>query len=180
MAAIVIAFSVLMEAYTNEFLVATWSAVTGCGKKKSEKKSELAVVQSTFHALTYADVTLETPLKEAGLNSMTTVVLVSEIKKVYKTMRLTPRDVTNCETVGDLVRVMEGRLRESANRPELALGRRTGVVAPNAMKKPSTAASSDPSAATRADPNVPKEEEIRADPSTGRKRHAFYVVGGAD
>lgn len=167
-----IAFSVFMEAYANEFLVAIWSAITGCGKKKSEKESILAVVQSIFRDLTCADVTMETSLKEAGLTSMTTVVFVSEIQKVYKTLRLTPRDVTNCDTVGDLVHVMAGRLKESANRPELALGRRTGVVAPKA------ASSSNPKDADT-DSSVPKDE-TRAEPSNGTKRHAHYVVGGAD
>ncbi|CAB9511065.1 7a-methyl-1,5-dioxo-octahydro-1H-inden-4-yl [Seminavis robusta] len=141
-AAIVVALSVVMEAYVNELLVANFSAaldwMTGSdGLRISSKDGEsvLSVVQSIIRELTYAEVTAQTGLTEAGLSSMTTIILVSEIKKVYKTLKLTVRDVINSDTVGELVDVIEGRMKESASRPELALGKRTGVVAPKALKK---------------------------------------------
>lgn len=129
-----------MEAYANEWMVANFAAglnwLTGGGmsRKSKEGESTLQVVQSIIHELTFADAEPETSLTEAGLSSMTTIILVSEIKKVYKSLKLTVRDVINSETVGELVDVIEGRMKEHANRPELALGKRTAVVAPKALK----------------------------------------------
>lgn len=137
----VVAFSVFMEAYANEFLVANFAAalswLSGGGVSRKSQKGETVfqVVQSIIRELTYADVTPETRLTEAGLSSMTTIILVSEIKKVYKTLKLTVRDVINSETVGELVGVIEGRMKESAARPELALGNRTGVVASKTLTR---------------------------------------------
>ena len=124
----------------NEFLVSTFfgflTVVTGGGFKRKPKDGEsvLEVVQSIVKEMTYADVDRNTTLSEAGLSSMTTIVLVSEIKKVYKVLKLSVRDVINSDTVGDLVKLIEGRMKESAARPELALGKRTGVLAPKTLK----------------------------------------------
>lgn len=140
MAGLVVAFSVFMEAYANEFLVSNFAALlswlTGGGLKRRRKEGEsvLQVIQSIIIELTYAESDRDTTLTEVGLSSMTTVILVSEIKKVYKTLKLTVRDVINSETVGELVDVIEGRMKESAARPELSLGKRTSVVAPKALK----------------------------------------------
>ena len=140
--AIVVAFSVVMEAYVNELLVRNFmaalrwvSGMTMPERQSKEGDTVLSVVQSIIHDLTYADVTSATGLVEAGLSSMTTIIFVSEIKKFYKTLKLTVRDVSQSETVGELVDLIEGRMMESAARPELALGKRTAVGAPNDMKK---------------------------------------------
>jgi Phosphopantetheine attachment site len=138
---IVIAFSVVMEAYVNELLVRNfiaavrWTTGSGMRRRSKEGESVLSVVQSIIRELTFAEVTPKTSLAEAGLSSMTTVIFVSEIKKVYKTLKLTTRDVSQSETVTELVDVIDGRMLESATRPELALGKRTAVGAPKAMKK---------------------------------------------
>ena len=124
----------------NEFLVSKFfgllNLITGGGLKRRQKDGESVteVIQSIVKEVTYADVDRSTTLTEAGLRSMTTIILVSEIKKVYKMLKLTVRDVINSDTIGDLVDVIEGRMKESAARPELALGKRTGVMAPKTLK----------------------------------------------
>ena len=124
----------------NEFLVTKFfgllNLMTGGGFKRRQKDGEsvIEVIQSVVKEVTYADVDRDTTLTEAGLSSMTTIILVSEIKKVYKTLKLTVRDVINSNTIGDLVDLIERRMKESAARPELALGKRTGVMAPKTLK----------------------------------------------
>jgi acyl carrier protein len=138
---IVVAFSVVMEAYVNEVVVRSfmalvrWTTGSGMRRRSREGESVLNAVQSIIRELTFAEVTPKTSLREAGLSSMMTVILVSEIKKVFKTLKLTSRDVSQSDNVAELVDVIEGRLLESATRPELALGKRTAVGAPKAMKK---------------------------------------------
>ena len=81
--AIVVAFSVFMEAYFNEFLVANFAALIswfgggGMQRKTKAGESVFQVVQSIIHELTYAEVEHGTGLTEAGLSSMTTIILVS-------------------------------------------------------------------------------------------------------
>jgi Phosphopantetheine attachment site len=138
---LVVAFSVVMEAYVNEILVSNftaavhWTTGSGMRRRSTAGESVLHVVQLIIRELTFAEVTPKTSLTEAGLSSMTNIIFVSEIKKVYKTLKLTIRDVIQSDTVAELVDVIEGRMMESAARPELALGKRTAVGAPKATKK---------------------------------------------
>ena len=129
-----VSLSVFMEAYVNEWLV-RHSAIllrmcTG-GSQRNVKSGEsvLDVVASVIYELTYAEVTADTDLSEAGLSSMTSILLVSEIKKVYKSLKLSVRDCANSKTVGDLVQLIEGRISEATVRPEFVLSTRTSIVA---------------------------------------------------
>lgn len=144
-AAIVVGVSVIMEAYVNEFLVFNFSIFLKIFQRKSDtRNSVLQIVQSIIRKLTDATVVEgDTGLKEAGLSSMTKIILTSEIKKVYKMLKLTVHDVTSCETVGELVAIIEGRIQEAIARPELAPGKRTAVVSPNTLRNAVPSASSD-------------------------------------
>jgi acyl carrier protein len=57
----------------------------------------------------HPSVSSDMGLAEVGMSSMTTIIVVSELKKVYK-IQLSVRDCFNSETVGDLVGLIEARL----------------------------------------------------------------------
>jgi acyl carrier protein len=65
-----------------------------------------SVIAEVMH---HASVTSDMGLVEVGLGSMTTIIVVSELKKVYK-IQLSVRDCFDSETVGDLVALIEARL----------------------------------------------------------------------
>lgn len=124
-----IALSMFMEAYVNEWLVRNsvllMRLIVGGSKQQETQGSEsvLDTVVGIIADLTYADVNEDTNLSETGLSSMTTILLVGEIKKRYKSLSLSVRDCANAESVGDLVKLIEGRLDEANVRPELSLQR---------------------------------------------------------
>jgi acyl carrier protein len=112
---IVIAFSVFMETFVNEWLVSQCASLLNFWAKSTHKDDSLSrSVNDTICALlidvlNQPNVTPDMGLVEVGMSSMTTIIVVSEIKKLYK-VSLSVRDCYDSETVGDLVALIEGRL----------------------------------------------------------------------
>ena len=123
-----------METYVNEWLIRSFSfMIKGVcrGQENTESvegKTTEAVIISTLSKLTYSDmITGDTSLSEAGLSSMTTIIFVGELKKVYGGLRLSARDCGGTVTVAELTQLIEERTKESKYRPELALTNQTSV-----------------------------------------------------
>lgn len=113
MMGIVIAFSVLMEEYANEWFLSQFLSLLNCWAKSEDdslrENVNVAVCSVIAEVMHHASVTSDMGLVEVGLGSMTTIIVVSELKKVYK-IQLSVRDCFDSETVGDLVALIEARL----------------------------------------------------------------------
>lgn len=131
-----------METYVNEWLIRSFSFMLKgvCADSGSsetvEGKTTNAVIISILSKLTYSDmITEETSLSEAGLSSMTTIMLVGELKKYYGGLRLSARDCGGSVMVTELGELIEERMKESKFRPELALTNRTTVFLEQGKKE---------------------------------------------
>lgn len=130
---IIILFSVLMETYVNEWLIRTFSFMMRGLCATNENTDTLggdtpSIIISILSKLTYSDmITKETSLSEAGLSSMTTIMLVGELKKYFGGLRISARDCAGSVTVFELGQLIDERMKESKFRPELALTNRTTV-----------------------------------------------------
>ena len=122
-----------METYVNEWLIRVFSfMIKGlCARDENTDSLEgdtMSILISILSRLTYSDmITKETSLSEAGLSSMTTIMLVGELKKHFGGLRISARDCAGSVTVFELGLLVEERMKESKFRPELALTNRTTV-----------------------------------------------------
>lgn len=136
---IIIIFSVIMETYMNELLIRTFVFVLNKISRAVPVATNMNVDETTeevliriISELTYSNtITKETTLSEAGLSSMTTIVLVGELKKNLSGLRLSARDCHGYVSVSDLADLINGRIKESKVRPDLALTNRTSVYLPD-------------------------------------------------
>lgn len=124
-----------MEKHVNELLIrafvfilntlsGTDTVARGINTQETIEEAVIRIISE----LTYSDmIKRETTLSEAGLSSMTTIVLVGELKKILSGLRLSARDCSGSISVGDLVELINGRINESKTHPDLALTNRTSV-----------------------------------------------------
>lgn len=131
---LIIIFSVLMETYVNEMLIRSFAYVLNkitCNVSKGVQErgqSVEEIVIGIISELTYSDaINKDTVLSDAGLGSLTSIVLVGQLKKAITGLRLTARDLASSVTVADLTMLIEGRIQESKVRPDLALTNKTSV-----------------------------------------------------
>mmetsp|Transcript_6955 Transcript_6955/g.9964 ORF Transcript_6955/g.9964 Transcript_6955/m.9964 type:complete len:973 (+) Transcript_6955:336-3254(+) len=114
---ITIAFSVFVEVFVNGWIVKHSTAFTRtilCLKEeKVEGKNVGETIVSVIKNITGMEVFEDTNLLDTGLSSMTTLLLVSDLVKIYPTLKLTARDVFGAKTVKGLIDVVEEHLKES-------------------------------------------------------------------
>lgn len=111
----------LLERYLHPPLVQYSSAFvqrllhTGA-KVDANASVEQVILQSVSNVVGH-QLTISSNLANSGLGSLTTIVLVAEIKARYADLQLSASDVYGMETVGDLVQLVEQLLknRRSAN-----------------------------------------------------------------
>ena len=112
-----------METYANELLIRGFRFVLNkilktIPREVSAEATTEDVLIHIISELTYSNrVTGKTTLSETGLSSMTTIVLVGELKKNFSGLRLSVRDCSGSVTISDLAQLISERVNQSKVHP---------------------------------------------------------------
>ena len=125
--AITVALSIILEFRVNPILVETCTLLAErlTGKDDSGNDpsgSTLNIVKMIISDITSADVREESSLAESGLSSITTLILVTKLKKHYKLLTITARDLLRMQTVGELVDFINSALKKTAHHGGFEIG----------------------------------------------------------
>lgn len=115
-------FSVAVTHVVNTYLMGGWLTVVRrltCRRRRDRKSSD-AMVTAAIEDLAGARVELTANILDSGLASLGVAALVSVLKNMDASLCLTAADLVKCETVQDIVDVVDASKKLPATRSGLA------------------------------------------------------------